>query len=85
MAKNMYNPNGSINMSWLIYQEQQRCSNNTISDEDMDDIIDNVLKNRKAIIPNNTQDMYNEAFNFLKQHTSMTDEQIALEVIKTLR
>lgn len=81
----MYNPNGSINMSWLIEQEQQRCSNNTISDEDMDDIIDNVLKNRKAIIPNNIQDMYNEAFNFLKQHTSMTDEQIALEVIKTLR
>ncbi|MBQ2153058.1 MAG: hypothetical protein IIT49_00400 [Clostridia bacterium] len=85
MARNMYNPNGSINMSWLIEQEQQRCSNNTISDEAIDDIIDDVLKHRKAVTTNNIQEKYNEAFNFLKQHTSMTDEQIALTVIKIIR
>lgn len=74
MATNMYNPDGGISAIWLLEKQME-----TIKEQTRRRTIESV----KSI--NYRHNDYEEAFNFLKQHTTtLTDEEIALEVIRSM-
>lgn len=80
MAKNMYNPNGSLNASW-VFNDQIRIMEERARERILE--YSYLLDNHNTQLTSND---YEEAFNFLKQHSnSMTDEQIALEVLRNLK
>lgn len=70
----MYNPDGGISAIWLLEKQME-----TIKEQTRRRSIESV----ESI--NYRHSDYEEAFNFLKQHaTTLTDEEIALEVIRNM-
>lgn len=81
MATNMYNPDGGISAIWLkerqMELEKERQRQKAKEYEEM------MVRIHERTSEHNS---YEEAFNFLKQHsTTLTDEEIALEVIRSMR